>query len=229
MINNLIFRSFFTGFFAACIVGPVFTLVLYRTITQGLKAGLASASGMAIADGIFFFLATVSGLSTGGMPSLLTQIKAFEVVGGPLMIAFGFWTLLKPSETQNSDEVATRPNYSWLIISSMFLTLSNPLTLLFFGTIASQIFPDIASLSIYSTILCSLCLSVGSLTLLSSAILFIRRQKNINPDAMIKFFKTLSGIGLILTGGLLTFEHWASPSKNLSYFKKPFSLFHFMQ
>lgn len=214
-INNLVVRSFFTGFFAACIVGPVFTLVLYRTITQGLAAGLVSASGMAIADGIFFFLATASGLSSSGSSFLLNNIKAFETVGGPLMITFGVWTLFKPSEPQD-EEVKVRLNYSWLVMSSMFLTLSNPLTIIFFGAIAAQLFPDMATLSIYKIGFSSISLALGSFSLLSSAIFFIKRQKHLNPEGMIHFLRTLSGIGLLLTGCLLTFQLWVRPATNNS-------------
>lgn len=208
MIGSLVMRSYLTGFLAACIVGPVFTLVLYRTVTQGLPAGLASAVGMATADGIFFFLAAMSGVSCG--QQWFSKIKTFELVGGPLMIAFGLWTLLR--KTGKPSEVSTprRSAFIWQALSAMLLTLANPLTILFFGAVATQVFPEIAVLPVPQIIFSSICLSFGSFSLLTITMLLLCRQNSIDPENMMKFFKTLSGLGLLLTGCLLSFGHWAS-------------------
>lgn len=213
VLASLIGRSFCTGFLAACIVGPIFTLILYRTTTQGLRSGLASAAGMAIADGIFFFIAAMSGISTGR--NWIDYIRTFEIVGGPLMVAFGFWTLLK--QTQHHYEIiggGSNSQLIWQTLTAMMLTLSNPLTILFFGAISRQVFPEMVCLSVLQISVASIFLSAGSFSLLTSAIFLIRRQKSINPVNMINFFKTISGLGLILTGSLLCFSHWIAIKKD---------------
>jgi threonine/homoserine/homoserine lactone efflux protein len=208
MVGSLIIRSYLTGFLAACIVGPVFTLVLYRTVTQGLSAGIASAVGMATADGIFFFLAAMSGVSSGQL--CFSKIKMFETVGGPLMVVFGLWTLLRKTGKPSEVSAPGRSAFAWQMFSSMFLTLANPLTILFFCAVARQVFPEMMILTLPEIIFSSVCLSMGSFSLLTVTMLVLRRQSSIDPESMMTFFKTLSGLGLLLTGCLLSFGHWAS-------------------
>jgi len=229
MMSSLILRSYLTGFFAACVIGPVFTLILYRTVTSGVAAGLASAVGMSTADGVFFFLAAISGISYG--QQWFGRIRAIEIVGGPLMIFFGLWTLLKKSQLPSNTKVGGRTAFFWQTVSALLLTLANPLTILFFGAVATQIFPEMATFSLLRIILASICLSLGSFSLLTVTIIILRKQSSIEPESLIRFFKTLSGLGLLLTGSLLSFGQWASihnwqgnnasPSNNVPISKTP--------
>lgn len=209
VVGGLILRSFCTGFLAACIVGPVFTLILYRTITQGLLAGLISALGMAIADGILFFVAAMSGLTKSSQ--FCSSMKTFELFGGPLMVLFGLFILLKKGNSVSSElKISKNTTFFWQPLSTLVLTLANPLTIIFFGAIVSQVFPEIASLSTFQTILSSLFLSAGSFSLLSITVVLLWKQNSIDPDKMMHFFKSLSGLGLLLTGCLLIFSRWES-------------------
>jgi threonine/homoserine/homoserine lactone efflux protein len=209
VVGGLILRSFCTGFLAACIVGPVFTLILYRTITQGLLSGLTSALGMAMADGIFFFIAAMSGLTASSQWS--TSMKTFELFGGPLMIFFGLFILFKKGNSVSSgSQISKNTTFFWQPLSTLVLTLANPLTIIFFGAIAAQVFPEIASLSVLQIILSSLFLSAGSFSLLTITVLLLWKQSSIDPDKMMRFFKNLSGLGLLLTGCLLIFSRWGS-------------------
>lgn len=220
VITSFILRSFFTGFFAACLVGPVFILVLYRSLTGGLKSGIVSALGTALADGIYFFIAAFG--SIGGL-SWIQNLKAFETVGGPLMITFGLWTLLRRNTPHSEAATVFGPALIWQALSTMLLTFSNPLTLIFFGSIANYVFPELQYLSFSQVFLASIFLSLGSLTLLLSTMFFTRWQQKITPESLVYFFKTFSGTTLLLTGCFLTLKYWA-PSPQLFRPVKQFSL-----
>lgn len=217
MLLIIILKAFLTGFCAACLVGPIFTLILYRTVTGGVKIGLFSALGMALADGIFFSLSVFSGLSHKSF--LLNQMHALEMVGGPLMITFGLWTLLRRGVVQEKNNLPKNDSFFWQIISVVLLTMSNPLTLLFFGTVAGQFFPELSLASFGEIIIVSSFLSLGSFTLVSSAIAITIWQKKISPENLVNFFKILSGTGLLLTGSILTLKSWHPIKEKIPFLK----------
>lgn len=206
MYLYLFLKSFFTGFFAACLVGPVFTLILYRTVTGGFKSGILSATGMAMADGLFFSLSVISNLYTNGI--LLSNLKALEIIGGPLMITFGLWTLFKRSVSQENKNSFLNNSILWQPLSVFFLTLSNPLTLLFFGSMINQIYPELIYASYKLIFLSSFFVSCGSFSLLLIAIILTKWQKHFNAESLVNFFKILSGVGLLFTGSLLSLKTW---------------------
>lgn len=206
MMAEILLKAFFTGFFAACLVGPVFILVLYRAVTGGIRNGVVSAIGTACADATYFFIASLGVFSSNKL--LMTHIQAFETVGGPLMVSFGLWTLLRRNSSQSENYISFGPALIWQAASTMLLTFSNPLSLIFFGSVARKFFPEIASFSYLKTISLSIILGLGSFTLLFSAILITRWQKTVTPEKLVYFLKTFSGITLLLTGSFLSIKYW---------------------
>jgi threonine/homoserine/homoserine lactone efflux protein len=121
-------RGLMIGFSIAVPVGPIGILCIRRTLSDGRFIGLLSGLGAATADAIYgciagFGLTFVSGLLT-------SQVVWFRVIGGLFLCYLGIKTLLaKPSET-----AATARGQGWLgaYLSTLFLTLTNPATILSF-------------------------------------------------------------------------------------------------
>ncbi|WP_416676715.1 LysE/ArgO family amino acid transporter [Egbenema bharatensis] len=116
------------GFSIAVPVGPIGILCIRRTLSDGQFIGLLSGLGAATADAIYgciagFGLTFVSGLLT-------SHVGWFRVIGGLFLCYLGVRTALaKPSET-----AATAQGRGWLgaYLSTLFLTLTNPATILSF-------------------------------------------------------------------------------------------------
>ena len=116
------------GFSIAAPVGPIGVLCIQRTITYGRTSGLLTGLGAATADGVYgaiaaFGLTLISGL-------LMGQKFWFKLIGGGFLFYLGIKTFLsKPAEK------ATAENHRDLFsdyLSTAFLTLANPATILSF-------------------------------------------------------------------------------------------------
>jgi threonine/homoserine/homoserine lactone efflux protein len=109
-------------------VGPIGVLCMQRTLAQGRAAGLASGLGAATADAVYgsvagFGLTFVSGF-------LVRQQTWLGLVGGIFLCYLGFKTLLaQPAEQTSSESKGGLPG---AYASTFVLTLTNPLTILFF-------------------------------------------------------------------------------------------------
>lgn len=119
------------GLSIAVPVGPIGVLCIRRTLTHGRIIGFLSGLGAATADAFYgaiagFGLTVVSNLLVGNQAGL-------RLIGGGLLCIIGIKTFLsKPSEQGNSVEA----NTLWsAYLSTFVLTLTNPVTILFFAAV----------------------------------------------------------------------------------------------
>ncbi len=125
---GLLARGFVLGFSIAMPVGPIGVLCMQRTLAQGRVAGLVSGLGAATADAVYgsvagFGLTVVSGM-------LVRQQTWLGLVGGVFLCYLGLKTLLTQPAEQNSLE--SKGGLLGAYVSTFLLTLTNPLTILFF-------------------------------------------------------------------------------------------------
>jgi threonine/homoserine/homoserine lactone efflux protein len=124
-------RGLVIGFSIAAPVGPIGVLCIRRTLTAGHLSGLCSGLGAATADAIYgviagFGLTFISGI-------LIDQAIWFRLVGGAFLCYLGYTTFLaKPAE-----KAADAKDYGLLgaYVSTVFLTLTNPATILSFAAV----------------------------------------------------------------------------------------------
>lgn len=122
------FQGLIIGFVVAVPVGPLGLLCINRALSHGPAHGLASGLGVATADAIAAGIA-VLGLSLVSA-ILLDQQIWLRLIGGAFLCYLGF----KIYRTVPSEQVLTN-NVNSLIgsyASTLFLTLTNPLTILSF-------------------------------------------------------------------------------------------------
>jgi threonine/homoserine/homoserine lactone efflux protein len=119
------------GLSIAVPVGPIGILCIRRTLTQGRIIGFLSGLGAATADA---FYGAIAGFGLTFLSNLLVgQQTGLRLIGGGLLCIIGVKTFLsKPAEQGNSVE----GNTLWgAYLSTFILTLTNPVTILFFAAV----------------------------------------------------------------------------------------------
>jgi len=123
------------GFSIAAPVGPIGVLCIRRTLAEGQLHGLISGLGAATADAMYGCIAAF-GL-TFITDVLVQQQVWFRLVGGAFLILLGVKTLrAKPFEKSPSEK---RTSLLGAYVSTFFLTLTNPLSILSFAAIYAGI------------------------------------------------------------------------------------------
>ena len=119
------------GFSIAAPVGPIGILCIRRTLAEGRATGFVSGLGAATADAIY---GCIAGFGLTFISSfLIHQQEWFRIVGGLFLCYLGLKTLLaKPAEQSAS---AKGDSLLGHYVSTFFLTLTNPMTILAFAAI----------------------------------------------------------------------------------------------
>ncbi|MEO1783928.1 LysE family transporter [Thermodesulfobium sp. 4217-1] len=133
MLSNLSFltKGFFIGISVAAPIGPISILCIKRTLSNGLSNGLISGLGAATADSAYSFLAII-GISKISK-WLLDSQYIIHLVGGIFLIYLGY-TIFKSIPVKDSKK-ESRIGFISSYLSTLFLTVINPMTILSFGAI----------------------------------------------------------------------------------------------
>jgi len=131
-INLLFFlKGFLIGFSIAAPVGPIGVLCIRRTLAYGRRSGLASGLGAAAADALY---GCVAGFGLTLISHFLIQQQFwFRLIGGLFLLTLGVRTFLSHPDVGPSSP--GRSNIAGDFLSTVFLTLTNPLTVLSFAAI----------------------------------------------------------------------------------------------
>ena len=124
-------RAFLIGISIAAPVGPIGVLCIRRTLSNGKLAGFLSGMGAATADMVYGAIAAF-GLTF--ITNLLVE-NAFwlKLVGGLFLLYLGIKTFLeKPADKAAQ---AKQGGYFSMYLSTFFLTITNPITILSFAAI----------------------------------------------------------------------------------------------
>lgn len=131
MDTSLFLRGLIIGFSVAAPVGPIGVLCIRRTLAQGRLAGLVSGLGAATADSVYGAIAAF-GLSA--VASFLVGYQdILKLIGGLYLLYLGYRTLISVPKEETHKLKSEGPISSYL--STFFLTLTNPITILAFGAI----------------------------------------------------------------------------------------------
>ncbi len=109
-------------------VGPLAVLVIKRSLTKGYKEGLATALGIALADGIYALFAA---LGLTAVSNFMLSRKEYLFMGGGLLLILLGIRALKHPPILAPEQLAPK-RIGPTIIQTLLLTLTNPLTLLTF-------------------------------------------------------------------------------------------------
>lgn len=126
----LISKGILLGFAIAAPVGPIGVLCIRRTLAMGRKAGFLSGLGAASADMFYGFLAAF-GLTA--VTDFLVSIQGIlGLIGGFYLVYLGVRTIKSPIDLQIDQNNEAAQRVGELYLSTFFLTLTNPVTILSF-------------------------------------------------------------------------------------------------
>ena len=129
---SLLLRGFLIGISIAAPVGPIGVLCIRRTLSDGKLMGFLSGMGAASADMVYgavaaFGLTVVSNLLVG-------NVFWLRLIGGGFLLYLGVKTFLeKPAD--HAAQTAPKSGYFGAYLSTFFLTITNPMTILSFAAI----------------------------------------------------------------------------------------------
>ena len=125
----LFFKGVIIGVTIAAPVGPIGILCIKRTLEHGKWIGFVSGLGAATADGIYGIIA---GLGLTVIIHFLTGISMWlQLIGGVFLLYLGVQMLrAKPSHEAAKAIRGKNPLKAYL--STLFLTITNPVTILSF-------------------------------------------------------------------------------------------------
>ena len=124
---ELLVRGTICGVIIAAPVGPVNVLCVQRTITRGWRSGLTSGLGSALADTMYGAIAAFS--ISFVIAFLVREEYRIRFFGGIVLIGIGIWYYLRrPRYLEEARQKSGRSEW----VSTFFLTLTNPTTVLSF-------------------------------------------------------------------------------------------------
>lgn len=128
MIIEDLIKGLIIGFSVAAPVGPIGVLTIKRTLSEGRISGFVTGMGAAMADTVY---GVIAGFGLTAISSfLLTQEFWMKLIGGLFLLFLGIKSFLtKPaSNAANVNSKGLFNNF----ISTFFLTVTNPTTILSF-------------------------------------------------------------------------------------------------
>lgn len=133
MDPGLFVRGLVLGFTIAAAVGPIAVLCIRRTLAEGRVVGLVSGMGVATADATYGAVAAF-GL-TAVTDLLVDWRRALGLIGG----AFLLWLAWRTFRAEPGEAAAVanggRRGLAGAYLSTLGLTLTNPLTILSFAAL----------------------------------------------------------------------------------------------
>ncbi|MBA3751738.1 LysE family transporter [Candidatus Dependentiae bacterium] len=196
-MNELYFyKGLIVGIGMAAPIGPISLLCIRRSLIRGHYAGIATALGVAIADG-FYALIAAFGL-TALSSFLINQKEYIYCVGGLFLIFLG----IKAFKTKPISINQPLKSTSFLLttLQTMLLTLTNPMTIVSFLAVFATLGLDTMHNNITQATLICLGVFCGSgLWFISLSTLAAHFRSRIKPS-FLRHINQFSGVFFILCG-----------------------------
>jgi len=125
---ELLLKGFILGFSIAAPVGPIGVLCIRRTLASGRWHGFFTGLGAATADA---FYGSIAAFGLTAVSSFLLRYKIeIRMIGGIFLLYLGI--KIFRSKVSNTTNLKTESSLMGAYASSVFLTLTNPVTILSF-------------------------------------------------------------------------------------------------
>ena len=133
---EFIIKGFGIGFLVAAPVGPIGILCIKRSLTKGRKSGLVTGIGAATADTLYGCIAAFGMTAVSNL--LITHKETFQFIGIFFLLYLGVKSYFKEANETiiaiDSDSKIFKD-----YVSTFFLTVTNPTTILSFIAIFAGI------------------------------------------------------------------------------------------
>jgi threonine/homoserine/homoserine lactone efflux protein len=197
MANEIIFfiKGIIIGFAMALPIGPIGIMCVRKTLTEGRLRGMIIGLGAATAD-MFYGCVAAFGLTVISS-TILSQRVWLQLVGGALLLYIGIKTFYSIPKDPKIPE--HRDNMLGSYIYTVFLTLTNPLTIFSFIAVFAA-FGLGEGLSFFSASTLVFGVFIGSslwFLLLSTGVTYFRNKLNISG---LLWVNRIAGILIIIPG-----------------------------
>ncbi|EOP02948.1 hypothetical protein ICS_05445 [Bacillus cereus BAG2O-3] len=194
MISEFLLKGLIIGFSIAAPVGPIVILCIRRTLENGRFVEFMSGLGAATADGLYGLIACLS--LTVITNYLINQQLWFQLIGGIFLGYLGVKTY--KSKPLNTTTKSKNEQNIKAYISTFFLTITNPVTILSFISLFSGVGIANSDIDLMEKLILVLGVFLGSILwwlFLSMVVSLLK--KRINAHFLIIINKT-SGLILLL-------------------------------
>jgi len=202
MTAGLFLQGLLIGFSIAAPVGPIGILCIRRTLAEGRVSGFLSGLGAATADAIY---GCVAGFGLTVISALLIDQRGWiQLIGGIFLVALGIRTLKAAPSVQSA--AASGSGLFTSYVSTFFLTLTNPMTILSFAGIfaALGVANTGGSLAAAGSLVMGVFLgSAAWWLILSGGVSLVRERISF---AMLRWVNRLSGFILVAFGTLALWQ-----------------------
>ena len=131
----LLTKGVIIGLIAAVPIGPVNLIVMQRTLSHGRVNGFVTGLGAMLGDGLF---AIVAGFGISAVSSFVMSWSWWiQLVGACLLFAMGLHTFFSTPRLEPQVEGASKWPRS--LASTFALTVTNPMTMLWFAAIFASV------------------------------------------------------------------------------------------
>lgn len=175
MTTDYLIKGFIIGFSIAAPVGPIGVLTIKRTLTEGRISGFVTGMGAAFADTAYGAVAAFGLIAISSF--LISHEFVIKLIGGLFLLYLGVKILISSPAAKEAAFVSKGLLNNF--ISTFFLTLTNPSTILSF----IAIFAGLGLASINADYRSSLAIVIGVFAgsalwwfILSSIISFFRHK-----------------------------------------------------
>lgn len=207
---SLFFKGIAFGIMMAAVPGPVFFIIVQRTLADGLLIGFLCALGAITADTTYALLAA---LGMGLIMEFFTDHQVIlSLAGGIFLIYLGIRMFLRKITLQTTNVQNTNVGQSWFSI--FLLTLANPVTVVAYCIIFASMGLNVAHCTVFSTLILVAGVFTGAalimLTLLGLMQIF---KKKISQKALIIINKATAVLLMIFGLIALTRSVYAYTTK----------------
>lgn len=161
-IIDIIYKGILIGILVSAPMGPIGLLCVQRTLNKGQWHGFFSGVGAALSDLLY------AGIVCLGMGFVVDFIEGnqstLQIIGSVFLLAFGIYIFRSDPSKQLRKSGENVNSISQDIISSFFLTLSNPLIIFVYIVLFSRFNFISPEEKMYSMLLGLLCIIIGALS-----------------------------------------------------------------
>ena len=208
-IVTVLLKGLAFGVTMAMIPGPIFFLIVQRTLAEGAATGFLCGLGAVTADATYALVAAI-GL-TFIMKFLLSYQALLSLLGGLFLIYLGIITFFQQPSEEQVDVKDTRLVSAYF--STFFLTIANPVTILSYCIMFAGLGIESASQNFLTAVSLVLGVILGSMFVISLLVIFLRRfKKQLSNKTLILICKSagiiLIGFGIAaIFGGAVSYYH----------------------
>ena len=132
-----IIQGLIIGISVSAPLGPIGVICIQKTLNKGVLAGFFSGLGAAFADTIY---AAIAGFGLTFISDFMTDQQLYlRSIGGAFLIFVGIKVFYTNTIKQVRKQRSGKGKIIGEFLSVFFLTLSNPITIIFFGAVFAGI------------------------------------------------------------------------------------------